>query len=122
MNRKYTKEEYFQKVESLGLSLYKSLGTLKTDFARFVLKFPRIYMYGKNNENSTGNDLYNCKNSQCCFNCRHLEDCKYMFDLGDNKTSMDCYEHGWLRPSELIYECHAGMAGYNFRFCSKSVY
>jgi hypothetical protein len=39
-----------------------------------------------------------------------------MFDLGDNKDSMDVYEHGWIVPSELIYDSHAGMSGYHVRF------
>ncbi|HBY74141.1 MAG TPA: hypothetical protein DEG44_05665 [Candidatus Kerfeldbacteria bacterium] len=85
-----------------------------------ALKFkaPRRFDLQIHCEQSTGNDLYHCRNAKFCFNCRNLDNAKYMFDLGDNKDSMDAYEHGWLVPSELIYEAHAGMAGYNLKFCN----
>lgn len=82
------------------------------------LKAPRRYTLQVNCEASTGNDLYNCSNATSSYNCRNLQNCKYMYDLGNVKDGMDCYEHGWLVDSELAYESHAGMAGYSFRFCN----
>lgn len=87
-------------------------------YRRLKLTRPHRATLQINCENCMGDDLYNSRNSMHCFNCRELDDCRYMYDLGNNKSSMDCYEHGWLVQSELIYESHAGMAGYRFIGCN----
>ncbi|MDD5470188.1 MAG: hypothetical protein PHO92_05330, partial [Candidatus Peribacteraceae bacterium] len=66
---------------------------------------------------SSGDDLYQCQNMHRCFNCREMKDCSYTYDAATLKDCMDSYEHGWLVPAELIYETHAGMAGFRFLFC-----
>ena len=67
---------------------------------------------------SSGDDLYQCQNARHCFNCRDMRDCTYVYDAATLRDCMDSYEHGWLVPAELIYEAHAGMAGFHLLFCN----
>ncbi len=117
LNEPVTEEEFQRKWKEL-LSSRAKMAEFKQEFEKLKLNRPHRGTLQINCVDCIGDDLYNSKKAQFCFNCRELEDCRYMFDLGNNKNSMDCYEHGWLVNSELIYECHAGMAGYRFLFCN----
>ncbi len=115
LNKNVSPEEYERTRKDI-LSNKGAFDEMKQKFEELKLRTPRKFSNQVNCYDSTGDDLYNCKNTAHAFNCRNLEDCMYMFDLGDDKDSMDVYEHGWIVPSELIYDSHAGMAGYNLRF------
>lgn len=117
LNQEVSPEE-FHKLRAELLSSRSRFAEFQKKYQKLVLSAPRRYSYQLNCEDSVGDDLWNCRNAQHCFNCRELEDCKYMYDLGNNRTSMDCYEHGYLVQSELNYEAHAGMAGYHLLFCN----
>ncbi|MDP2630857.1 MAG: hypothetical protein Q8P56_05640 [Candidatus Uhrbacteria bacterium] len=115
LNEKVSPEEY-ERTHAELLGSKEKFNEMKNKFDELRLKTPRKFSNQTQCHDATGDDLYNCKNTTHAFNCRNLEDCKYMFDLGDNKDSMDVYEHGWMIPSELVYDSHAGMSGYNIRF------
>lgn len=115
LNKPVTQAE-FERTKQQLLSDPTQFTIFQASWEELKLKAPRRHSLQVQCEQSTGNDLYHCKNVLASYNCRDSEDCKYMFDLGCNKDSMDCYEHGWLVPSQLCYEAHAGMGGYNFRF------
>lgn len=117
LNHPVTKEVFEKTREEMATSKEK-FQEMQTAFEKLKLTVPHRYANMVNCHNSTGNDMNNCKNATHSFNVRNCEDVKYMFDLGNNKDGMDCYEHGWLVPSELNYETHAGMAGYHLLFCS----
>lgn len=117
LNEKVSPEAFAEAREKL-LTDRAYFENMTDKFEELKRQSPRRASRQINCDNSSGNDLYNCKNAINSFNCRNLEDCKYMFDLGNNRDSMDCYEHGWLVQSELAYESHAGMSGYRFRFCN----
>ncbi len=70
------------------------------------------------NQNSTGDHLYNSKNSTACFDCKDLEDCSYCTRLiGPAK---DCHDYtSWGDRAELIYQSvSCGDGVYNLKFCS----
>ncbi|MBI2415785.1 MAG: zinc-ribbon domain containing protein [Candidatus Kerfeldbacteria bacterium] len=117
LNKPVTPEK-FEQVKQLLLCDLSERQKMITAWEELKLKAPRRFNLQQQCESSTGDDLYNCHNAVHCFNCHNLENCKYMYDLGNNKDGMDCYEHGWMVPSELCYETHAGMAGFNFKFCN----
>lgn len=121
LNKPVSKEE-FERTKQEMLTSRVKFQTMADQYQKLKLQAPQRSSYQLNCQDCTGNDLYNCKNASFSFNCRELEDCKYMYDLGNNKDSMDCYEHGWLVQSELIYESHAGMAGHTFLFCNICAY
>jgi len=116
-NQEVSPEE-FQKIKKQLLNSPTYFREISEKFNALKLQKPRRYSYQVNCHNSTGNDLYYCKNSFYSFNCRNNEDCKYMFDQGNVRNSMDVYEHGRLTQSDLIYESHAGMTAYHLLFCS----
>ncbi len=115
LNKKVTKEEYDHIRDEMFLNK-EAFSTIQKKFEALKLATPRRFSNQIKCHNSTGDDLTGCKNTLYAFNCRNVEDSKYMFDLGDDKDSMDVYEHGWIVPSERIYESHAGMESYNLRF------
>ncbi|OGD65960.1 hypothetical protein A3F08_00580 [Candidatus Berkelbacteria bacterium RIFCSPHIGHO2_12_FULL_36_9] len=117
LNKEVSKDE-FEKTKNEILSSPKKFQEMLELSVKLKQTVPHRYSFQLNCQNCVGDDLYDSKNSYFCFNCREIEDCKYMYDLGSNKDSMDCYEHGWLVPSELNYEAHAGMAGYHLLFCN----
>ncbi len=69
-----------------------------------------------NSVNSTGDNIFNSKNTYLSFSTKHTENVRYLWDIGYYKDSMDCYSGG--RGSELIYECTATSASYN---CKSSI-
>jgi len=117
LNKPVAPEE-FERVRGEILGSRKKFEEFKAEYRRLILAAPRRYTYQVGCEDSFGDDLWNCKNAVVCFNTRELEDCKYMYDLGNNRSSMDCFEHGYLIPSELNYETHSGMDGYHLLFCN----
>ncbi len=73
---------------------------------------------GIGNENVSGSCLDHCKNTLESFDCKNVEDSKYLQSVVGAKDCMD-YSY-WGRDSELIYETHA--TGYNCRnilFCNE---
>jgi thiol-disulfide isomerase/thioredoxin len=117
LNKPVTAEK-FQEIKRNILTDPEKMKTMQNNFSALKLKAPRRHTLQINSENCVGNDLYNCRNTYYGFNCHNCENCSYIFDIDSVKDSMDDYEHGWFKQSELIYEAHAGMAGYNFRFCN----
>ena len=115
-NKPVTQEEFLRTKQNL-LTSPEAFRSFQEQWNRFELSLPHRFALQINCTNVTGDDLYNCKNSFNCFNCRGVEDSNSIYDSGKNRSSMDTYEHGWLVQSELNYELHAGMAGYHLLFC-----
>jgi len=112
-NKKYTKEEYEKKVAELKsrhaeAKLLEMLEDLKT-------KVPHMCFHALNNENSTGDYIYNCKNTHGCYDVKELEDCAYC----DHSISLkDCFDiSNSYYDSELCYEVMSEMNLVNCNFC-----
>lgn len=108
-NVQYSKEEYEKKVIPFVDDLAKS----KENFLHWVKSMPRKYAEVTNIENSTGDALTNCKNSQFCFEAKNLEDCKFIFNATFLK---DCYDVNNDDHSELVYECIGSEKNYAHAF------
>ena len=110
-NKKYSPEEYKIKVAELRkltpAQIYEKI-------VPALLKFPRIFMYGKNTENSYGDNLHNSKNAYWAFDSKNLHDCLYNYHCDDSKNLQDCSHLGW---SELCYEIMSGGNLNNCMFC-----
>lgn len=106
-NEKVSKEEY-EKTKKL-LKSYKSVQEYKKKFRELVLQFPHKFMHGVKNENVSGNNIVESKNSKYCFDSMKLWDCKNCFQTFMSlKDSMNISECG---DGELLYECVVN--GYN---------
>lgn len=102
-NKEYSKEEFAKKLKELDFGSYsKNQRALKqwTDFRKQKAIYRDAYIL--NCENSTGNNLKNCKNTQYSFNATNCEDCKFLYDVLDAK---DCQDLNYsLYKPEVAYE------------------
>jgi Zn ribbon nucleic-acid-binding protein len=108
-NKAATKEQYLELISQL--SSRKNVENFKKEFAELKAKYPKKYYHGMQNENVTGDYLYNCKNVHESFDCNDAWDCKYIYQsFGDAiKDCMDFNECGDF--AELTYE--SSSCGYN---------
>lgn len=107
-NEKLDKEEYLRRLPELKkMPREEALKSVKP----IMSAVPRIAMYGKNNEDSYGDNIHNCKNSFWVFDSFGLHDCYYMYFGDDAKNLYDCTHLGW---SEQCYEI---MSGGNLNEC-----
>ncbi|HCW32622.1 MAG: hypothetical protein UT55_C0044G0002 [Candidatus Peregrinibacteria bacterium GW2011_GWE2_39_6] len=102
-NKPYSKEDYEKIRQELNFGSYsKTQQSLKkwTDFRKQKAIYRDAYLL--NCENSSGNDLKNCKNTHASFNATNCEDCKYLYDVLDAK---DCQDLNYsLYKPEVAYE------------------
>jgi Zn ribbon nucleic-acid-binding protein len=116
-NVPYTKEEYRQKLKSLGLDSHKNITLLKDKAHKFWKKFPKKYYFGVQNLNVTGDYLEHSKNAKSCFGAANLEDSKFcsFVSNGPVKTTYDFTHYG--DNIEMVYEClQSGDGIYNTKF------
>ena len=80
------------------------------------LKTPRYCVHELNNENTTGDYVYNSKNAHECFDVKDLEDCSYCNNAVKLK---DCYDMtNSYYESELDYEVMGAMNLIDCNFCT----
>ncbi len=114
-NQPVSETEYQTFVEQLRK--YGEIQKTKEEFSRYEKEFPRKYMHGTHNEDVLGDYLVHSKNSQYCFDCSYLWDCKYVCQAWNPiKTSMDIQECG---DGDHLYECTiCGYNSVNMLFCA----
>src|SRR3989344_3907690 len=101
-NQQYAKEEYQEKLKQLNIS---SRACVKEVWGRVrELKNRKIVpnLMEHHSTNVSGNWIEESKNVDYGFNCRNMEDCKYLFGIVIAKGCMDCTY--WGHASEFIYE------------------
>jgi hypothetical protein len=117
-NKPYNKEEYNKIVAGFNKQSYKVLEELKEkfkeDYKKAIVRFATII----NSPNSTGDDLYNCKNVKESFDVTSAENSKWLCDVLEAK---ECYDLNFslYKPSfdiELISTLNLGNSG----FCNAS--
>jgi hypothetical protein len=87
-NKKYNKEEY-EKIVSETLNDF-DMEEIYSKSITFSQKFPKKYYFGKNNENFSGDYIYNSKNVENCYNVDDVENCKNCFYIFTN--TKDCQD------------------------------
>ncbi len=116
-DKQLSQEEYDRKIAEINSGSYKEVQNYKQKVKQYQYKKFYKYIQGNKNENSTGNNLYRCKNLLEGFDCSDVENSKYCFQLSLKvKDSYDYYQYGI--GSELIYEgTIIGGNCYNLKFC-----
>ncbi len=105
LNQPATKEDY-KKLKNLLLSDNQKEKNLFLEKYQQLLKdFPRRNYHGDNNENSTGDYIWNTKNCLHCFDTQKAEDCKYCVWFMYGKNCMDYFAWG---EAELCYQISGG--------------
>ena len=120
-NKPYSKEEYKRKKTELDFSSYEKTKKALTQWQEFRLK-NAIHQDASliNCENSTGNNLKNCKNTHLSFNATNCEDCKYLYDVLDAK---DCQDLNYsLYKPEVAFELISTLQMRYSAFCMASHY
>lgn len=89
-NKQHSREEYSHKRQELKMASRSAYEIYKAKFLDMCVN-SAIHRFSKlvNCESCTGDNLYNCKNAQHCFESNNLRDCKYVqFSM----NSRDCYD------------------------------
>lgn len=120
-NKKYTKEEYFEKLKELQIDNYENQQVIKKEAEDFWIKSPKRSYHGNGlNINVSGEYVYESKNTHDAFLVTGAEDSRFIqyISIGGAK---DCYDYtGWGDNSSLLYECYiVGQGAYNNKFCSE---
>ncbi len=107
-NEQYSREDYEKKLVELQKNLPQEV-------EKFLARkdIPRKYMDGVNNENCSGDAVYNSKDALYCFDVSRLQDCKFLFDATNVK---DSYDTNNADNSELVYDSSGMEANYMLRF------
>lgn len=112
-NKQYSKDEYEKMVKEMKTKFTpEQLQKMLEEVSR---KSPRLFVHVLNNENCTGDYVYNSKNSHECFDVKKLEDCGYVNNSVNLKDSWDMSNTYY--NSELNYEIMSAMNIVNCNFC-----
>jgi len=115
-NEQLTKEEYEKRLATFRFGSFSVVENEKKKFVTFKKKFPIKYMFGNQNENSTGNEVNFTKNCDNCFFTNNAEDVENGVQLNDSKDSIDFF--GFGMNAELVYCCMGcGDNANNLKFC-----
>ncbi len=100
MNKPVSKEEFAKEVEKFPSHIYL---TEKKNFYQNHIRENAIFKFhrGENNENISGDFIFESKNIKSCFSVYRWEDLAYCARMFDGKNSYDF--DGWGK-SELTYE------------------
>jgi len=125
-NQPHSKEEYSEKIKAFDFSSQQKLAKILDETQAFCLKQPVKFIHGKQNENVTGDYIYNSKNSKNCYRVKAVYDSKFCQNLqtpeevgGPTRDSYDYTQ--WGEGSELIYDSMVcGRQTRNLKFCYES--
>ncbi|MBI2610239.1 hypothetical protein HYW53_03680 [Candidatus Giovannonibacteria bacterium] len=107
-NEPYSKEDYFKKLEELGLGSHQKMTAAKEKAEKFWPQFIVKYIHGQYNANVGGDYIFNSKKTYDSYDSEYLEDSKFI-QLG-NKAK-DCYDgYVVVDNSELSYEVVSAIA------------
>lgn len=117
-NKRYAKEDYFNKLKELGLDNYSNVQQLKQEFTRFRKQFPQKAIASIKSDKVSGNWFSNCKNVSKSFDCVEVKDGKHLFMVFAAEDCMDYYE--WGNKAEQIYEVvNSGINIARLYFCNQ---
>ncbi len=115
-NKPHSKEEYLKIIKDYNLGSRDGLDKAKSEFKELYSHAIHRFTHLINTTDSTGENLYNCRNVKYSFNVDDGENSKYIFRSPSVKDSMDSSHLG---GSEQVYEyMNGGATGSQFlKFC-----
>lgn len=118
LNKPVSNEE-FEKTRAT-LSSLKNVNEAKKYFENLITKNSIFKEYtGQNNENVSGDFIFNCKNAEYCFSAYRCEDVAFCGRMFDQKDSYDMEGGG---KGELAYEGMSNDFAYNSTCCTTCEY
>lgn len=120
-NEPYSKDEYFKKIEEIGVNKYSNVEKMKNLAREFWLKYPVKYINGSKNVNVSGDNIYNSKNAINCYIAIGAENVKHCQYIPTSPISDSCDYTEWGENASLIYEsAMIGQNVNNIKFCVQS--
>ncbi|MCA9356194.1 hypothetical protein KC852_01590 [Candidatus Nomurabacteria bacterium] len=101
LNEQLTKDEYNKKISEI-MGSYEKIEEFKKIFNNFSLKFPMRENHNLKSVDSTGDYLFECKNTKDSFEVAGGENCRYIFSSKFLKDSIGTT--GFGTKSELLLE------------------
>lgn len=118
-NVEYSKDEYEKKIKEMCLDTREGVEKALKDSFEFWMKHPHRATVGNSlNVNTTGDFVYESKNTKDAYMVSSAEDSRYvqMLAMATTKNSYD-YTN-WGNGAENLYEClTVGEGAYNNKFC-----
>lgn len=115
-NQPLTKEEYEAKMATINLGSHTQYQEWKQKRSVLEKKHTFKEFHGMNLENSSGDYLQNCKNTNRSFDCESVEEGKYLYQVVTGaKNLYDIYQYG-LNLQESYECCIAGTDCYHILF------
>ncbi|RIL07560.1 MAG: hypothetical protein DCC75_09925, partial [Proteobacteria bacterium] len=114
-NQQLSSEDYRCKLAEINLGSFKEYSSQQANFQTFRSGFPLRHSYGRSNENSSGNFLYNTKNCFDSYFVSNSQDTINCLGLDNAKSSILQASYG--DDSELVYlSTGIGDNAYNVKF------
>lgn len=101
-NEQLSKEEYEEKRRTYRLSHRSAIEQVEQEMEHLLLAHPRRPYIGLQNQNVSGDYLFNCKNCFDCFDCKDLQDAKHCNSIREGNDLYDISH--WGHPAEFSYE------------------
>ncbi|MEK7569752.1 MAG: hypothetical protein AAB500_02595 [Patescibacteria group bacterium] len=119
-NKPHSREEYKKFIEKANLGSFEAHLEYKKKLAELdrqaIHRFARIIK----SVNSTGDDLYESRNTKDSYSSAQIEDSRFLFYI--RNVAKDCYDtsfQGW--GSELVYEIAHCFGGHNVAFGTRNI-
>ncbi len=105
-NKKYSKEEYEEKVKEMRLDTWSGVRALEKKAHEFWLSQPHREYHGHTlNKDVSGEYIYNSRNSHEGYIVNWADNCKWC-QLITVESSKDCWDYsGWGQGASQLYEC-----------------
>ncbi len=118
-NEPYSREDYYHKIKEMRLDLHSTHKSIREGIYDFWNKFPRKYMYGRMNHNSTGVYVYGSKNAKDCFQVAGVEDSRYcqLVTAPPFANNYDVTEWG-MGVESCIDSITVGAGANDIKYCS----
>ena len=116
-NEQLSEEEYKERMALFDFSNRSHIAAAQQQFEALKAKQIRKAFIGEQNENVTGNYVYQSKDCFDCFDIRLCRDCRYCHLIRDSKDCLDHFAFG--AKAERCYESESCGEGLNnMRFCA----
>ncbi len=113
-NKPVSKEKFEE--EQKKFASYKHIKNFKQKFSELIMNEAiHIDFIGQNNQNVSGNFIFNCKNAKYCFSVYRSEDIAFCGRLFEQK---DTYDFDGGGKGELLYENMSNDFSYNSISCT----
>jgi len=120
-NRPYAQKEFSEKAAALQLDTHRRIHNCYEESVHFSMQQPHKPYQGANNEESSGDYLWNTQRCKDCYDVRGSQDCRFVFSSRNVKNVYDMTVYGSHGTTEFCYENHCiGHGVKNLYFCDIS--